>query len=182
MYRALTLAILRLNIDITNEPAVQKVAEKVKIDFQGKKTFLDNEDVSGEIRLPKITKVISIISAYAGVRNIMVEKQRKIAEKGGIVMDGRDIGTVVLPDSEVKIFLNARIEERTKRRYHELAKKNISVTFEQIKQEITERDRIDSTRDVAPLRPATDAHIIDTSDMTINGQVDEVLQIVNKYV
>jgi cytidylate kinase len=182
MYRALTLAVLRSNVDIYDEPAILNIAKKVNINFHDKKTFLENEDVSNEIRLPKITKVISIISAYAGIRNVMVKNQRKIAEKGGVVMDGRDIGTVVLPDSEVKIFLNASIEERAKRRYRELKGKNIEVGYEEIKREIMERDKIDSSRDVAPLKPADDAHIIDTSDMTVNEQVDAVMNIVSKYI
>jgi cytidylate kinase len=181
MYRALTLAVLRCGIDIHDEKAIVAFARAVNIDFKNERTFLDTEDVSSEIRLPKITKVISIISAYPGVRKIMVDKQRKLAEKGRVVMDGRDIGTVVLSDAEVKIFLKASIQERAKRRYIELEKKGVKVNLQEIKRELMERDKIDSSRDVAPLKPANDAYIIDTSDMTIPEQVEEVLKIINQF-
>ena len=124
MYRALTLAVLRAEVDVHDEESTLNIAQKIKIDFHDKKTFLDGEDVSNEIRMPKITRVISIVSAYPKIRDIMVKKQRQLAEKGGVVMDGRDIGTVVLSDAEVKIFLKASLDERTQRRFNELEKKS----------------------------------------------------------
>jgi cytidylate kinase len=180
MYRALTLAVLRNGVDVNDEKALIKLAQKVKIDFHEKKTFLDGEDVSTEIRLPKINKIISVISAYAGIRRIMVERQQKLAEKGGVVMDGRDIGTVVLPDAEVKIFLDASLEQRALRRYRELTEKGVKVNLADVKKELVNRDKIDSSRDVAPLKPAKDARIIDTSDMTVEEQVEKVLQIIDR--
>jgi cytidylate kinase len=181
MYRALTLAVLRYGVDIHDEKAIVAIIRRVNIDYKNKRTFLEGEDVSSEIRLPKITKVISIISAYPGVRKIMVDKQRKLAKKGRVVMDGRDIGTVVLSDAEVKIFLKASIQERAKRRYIELEKKGVKVNLQEIKRELIERDKIDSSRDVAPLKPANDAYIVDNSDMTIHEQVEEVLKIIGQF-
>ena len=130
------------------------------------------------IRLPQVTQVISQISAYKEVREIMKNKQRQLAREGGVVMDGRDIGTVVLPDADVKIFMDASVEERTQRRLDELRSKGVKIDREQIREEIVRRDQLDSTRDVAPLKPAPDAHVLDTSDLTVEEQVQRVLTII----
>ena len=162
------------------------MAKEIKIDLNmidGEiETFLNDRNVSKEIRLPKITEIISIISAYEKVREIMVEKQRELATEGGIVMDGRDIGTVVLPDADVKIFMEASVERRTQRRYEELKAKGLSININKIRQDIIQRDHIDSNRDISPLKPASDAKVIDTSDLTIDEQVQHVLNIINEMM
>ncbi len=183
MYRALTLEIINQRIDINDADLVVRVAEKVEVILisgdKGPRTLLNGRDVSEEIRLPRISRVISKISAYKGVREIMKVKQRELARKGGIVMDGRDIGSVVLPDADVKIFMEASIDERTRRRAKELSDKKIDVDVERVREEIVQRDTIDATRDVAPLKPAKDASIVDTSNLSINDQVNKVMDIIN---
>jgi cytidylate kinase len=186
MYRALTLEVLNRNISENNEEAVVNVAKEAKIqllsDAKGLRTILNGEDVSDKIRLPEITRIISIVSAYKEVREIMKQKQRAMAIDGGIVMDGRDIGTVVLPAADIKIFMDASADERTNRRVKEMKEKNVPANRESVKEEIIRRDFIDSTRDVAPLKPAKEAIIIDTSNMTISDQVQHVIDIVNKFL
>jgi cytidylate kinase len=183
MYRALTLEIINQRIDINDADLVVGVAEKVEVILisgnKGPRTLLNGRDVSEEIRLPRIARVISKISAYKGVREIMKVKQRELARKGGVVMDGRDIGSVVLPDADVKIFMEASIDERTRRRAKELSDKKIDVDVERVREEIVQRDTIDATRDVAPLKPAKDASIVDTSNLSINDQVNKVMDIIN---
>ena len=184
MYRALTLAVLNNQISETDEKEVVKIARASKIQLiSGKsepRTILNNKDVSDEIRHPEVNRIISIISAYKEVREIMKVNQQELAREGGVVMDGRDIGTVVLPEADIKIFMDASVDNRADRRMKELTNKNIQVDRESIKEEIVKRDLIDSTRDVAPLKPAEDAIIIDTSDLTIDEQVQRVIDIVKK--
>lgn len=186
MYRALTLAVIKNKIDIKNQQKVEIIARQSQIELVQKEddiqTLLNGEDVSNNIRAPEINEIISIISAYPGLRKIMVEKQRRLAASGGIVMDGRDIGTVVLKDAEVKIFMKADLDKRAERRVKEFAGKGIEVSFEEIKNEIRNRDRIDSSRSASPLKPAPDAHIIDTSDLTIEQQTEKCLLLVQKYL
>lgn len=182
MYRALTLAILYKNVDFKDRVAVCRMAEQVNIELKpgenGPRTFLDKKDVSDEIRLPRVTEVISIIAAYKEIRDIMKKKQRTLARKGGVVMDGRDIGTVVLPHADLKIYMDASLDERAARRQQELTAKGLQVRFNKIKEELTERDQLDSNRDVAPLKPADDAIIIDTSNLTITQQVQKIMDII----
>jgi cytidylate kinase len=169
MYRALTYAVLQQGIDVENEQQVSALAKRIQINLipsaEGLRTYLNDEDISEAIRLPAVTKVISRISAYKEVREIMKVKQRDMSRAGAVVMDGRDIGTVVLPDANIKIYMQAGINERTKRRVKELREKG--------------RDKIDSTRHVAPLKPAKDAYILDTSNLTIKQQVEKVLDIID---
>lgn len=185
MYRALTLAIIKANIDISNEEEIKELALKSKIELKQSDfelhTYLNRKDVSHEIRLPEINRIISTISAYLEIRKIMVQKQRTLAQHGGIVMDGRDIGTVVLPDAEVKIYMEAKLAERAKRRFNELQKNGIKSDLDDIEKEIANRDKIDSTRSASPLKPAEDAIIIDTSFLTIEEQTDKCLKLINKY-
>ena len=185
MYRALTLAIIKANLDISKEEEIKKLALNSAIELKQSdselRTFLNGKDVSDEIRLPEITNIISKISSYPEIRKIMVEKQRKLAEHGGIVMDGRDIGTVVLPDAEVKIYMEAKLQERAKRRFEEMQKKGIKSDLAQIEKEISKRDQIDSTRAASPLKPANDAIIIDTSNLTIEEQTNACLELINNY-
>lgn len=182
MYRAVTLEIINCCVEPTDEPAVIKIAREIEIKLlpgkQGPRTLLNGKDVSEEIRLPKVSKIISIISAYKEVREIMKETQRQVAQHGGVVMDGRDIGTVVLPHAQIKIYMDASVDKRTDRRRKELLKKGINLDRDAIKNDIIKRDLLDSTRDVAPLKPAKDAYILDTSEMSISEQVEKVLEIV----
>lgn len=175
MYRAATLAVLQDDVDINDEDAVTSCVNfhtiSIKIDNQGQRTYLDNVDITDQIRTPKINRSISVISSYADVRQAMVAQQRRLAKNGGVVMDGRDIGTVVLPDAELKVFMIAGLEERAWRRYKELQKNGIKQDLQDVRREITERDRIDSSRSQAPLRKADDALELDTSSLTIEEQV-----------
>lgn len=186
MYRALTLEVLNRHISVRNEKKIVELAGEIEIkliaDNSEPRTFLNGVDVSAEIRMPKVTQIISTISAYKEIRHIMKVKQRELARHGGVVMDGRDIGTVVLPNADVKIFMQASVEERTRRRVNELMAKGINVDRQKIEKEIIRRDAHDSSRTVAPLKPAADAYIIDTSNMSITDQVDKVLKIIEKYI
>jgi len=186
MYRALTLEILNRRISEKNEAEIVKIAKETSIQLvsgtNGPYTILNGVDVSDRIRLPEVTRIISTISAYKEVREIMKLKQRELAKHSGVVMDGRDIGTVVLPKADVKIFMDANTDERANRRLKELMEKKVPVDRESIKAEIIQRDLIDSTRDVAPLKPAKDAIIIDTSNLTISDQVKKVIDIVNSFL
>jgi cytidylate kinase len=186
MYRALTLEVLNRNISEKNEKEVVRIADEVIIQLvstvTGLRTILNGEDVSEKIRLPEITRIISTVSAYKEVREIMKLKQRALASNNGVVMDGRDIGTVVLPEADIKIFMDASTNARADRRVKELKDMRIPVDKEIIKKEIIQRDLIDSTRDVAPLKPAKDAIIIDTSKLTIADQVQRVIDIVNSFL
>ena len=176
MYRAATLAVLRAGIDVHDEQAVERCVRENKITLRIKngeqRTYLNDEDVSDLIRTPEINNVISIISSYSKVRQILIEQQRALAKEGGIVMDGRDIGTVVLPDAELKVFLVAGLEERARRRQKDLEKQGIRLSLEEIKDEIARRDKLDSERDMSPLRKAPDARELDTTNLTIEQQVE----------
>jgi cytidylate kinase len=185
MYRALTLAIIKAKVDISNVIELKKITLSSKIELKQSDsqllTFLNGKNVSNEIRMPEINQIISFISAYPEIRKIMVEKQRKLAEHGGIVMDGRDIGTVVLPDAEVKIYMEAKLFERAKRRFNELQENGIKLDLSDIKNEIKNRDKIDSSRVASPLKPAENAIIIDTSNLTIEEQTDKCLELIQNY-
>jgi len=186
MYRAITLAVLMDDLDVYDEDAVVTLARKSKIELisvdREIRTYLNDKDVSEEIRLPDVTKIISIVSAYHHVREIMVEKQQQLASHGNVVMEGRDIGTNVIPDAEIKIFMDATIRQRALRRHRELKQKGISMSLWEIENEIQKRDELDSSRETAPLKPAEDAHRLDTSVLTISEQVDLVLKLVTEYL
>ncbi len=180
MYRAVTLAWLRQN-DLLEENLICSMLTginiKLKTSENGQKTFLNNEDVSEEIRKPGVTKFVSPISAIGCVREKLVEMQRKLGENGGVVMDGRDIGTVVFPNAELKIFLVASVEARAKRRYLELYSKGFLESEENIKIQIIERDKFDSSRKISPLMKAHNAVEVDTSSLTIAEQTNRVLNL-----
>jgi len=186
MYRALTLAIIRAKIDISDEEGIKELALNTNIELKESNsellTYLNGKDVSHDIRLPEINQIISKISAYQKIRKIMVEKQRALAQHGGIVMDGRDIGTVVLPDAEVKIYMEAKLSERAKRRFTELQNKGVKSDLLEIEKEIANRDQIDSNRAASPLKPAEDSIIIDTSNLTIEEQTNKCLEIINNIL
>ncbi len=178
MYRACALKAIGAGADLEDEAAIADVIRDIKLDIEYadgvQKTVLDGRDVSEEIRLPHVSMAASVVSKHPAVRMKMVEKQREIAGKLSCVLDGRDIGTFVLPDADFKYFLTASPEIRAKRRYDELTAKGHEVNFEELKAEIIRRDEQDATRDVAPLKQAEDAVLIDTSDLS----VEEVLRLV----
>lgn len=180
MYRALTLKALEKNIDITNEDALVELARQCTITFgtdgTENRVYVNGEEVTKAIREPEVTRNVSAVSSFPRVRQVMVELQRQLAKDGGVVLDGRDIGTVVLPDAEVKIFLIADVGERAKRRKKDLERVGVNAEEHELEQEILERDRKDSTRAASPLKQANDALVIDTTHLTIDEQVEKILQ------
>ena len=177
MYRAMTLLSIREGGDLTNVPMLTKLAKSCRIDFldNGKTTLLNGEDVSDSLRTPEIDRAIVDIAKTPEVRHEMVKQQRRIGEKGGIIVEGRDVTTVVFPDADLKFYINASVEERAKRRFAEQKTRGIETTLEQVEKEIRDRDQMDESREHSPLRTAEDAIVIDTTSMTINQAVDFVL-------
>lgn len=181
MYRAITLGVLKRGIEVGAKDAVEAFAQAADLVVEsdgpkGNRIVLNGTDVTGEIRSPNVTRNVSTVSSYETVRSVLVREQRKLAALGGIVLEGRDIGTVVLPDAEVKIFMVAAVSERARRRKKDLLAAGIEVGDEEIVQEIEERDRKDSTREVSPLKMAVDAIKLDTSNLTIEEQVEFIVK------
>ncbi|HFK1425731.1 MULTISPECIES: (d)CMP kinase [Bacillus cereus group] len=183
MYRTITYAALEQKVDIENEEQLMEVVKNVKIEFQqGENTqlvFLNGQDVSEVIRTTEVTNRVSIVAKHRLVREEMVRRQQELAEKGGVVMDGRDIGTHVLPDAEVKIFMLASVEERAERRHLENMNKGFDSNLEQLKEEIAQRDKLDSEREVSPLKKADDALELDTTSLSIEEVVQKIMGIVS---
>lgn len=177
MYRAVTLEALRRKINLNNE-AEYSFVDNIEIVYINDKTFLNQEDVSAEIRSLEVTRNVSLVSSYKIVRDKMVHFQRLSAKNGYVLMDGRDIGTTVLPDADVKIFLTASPEERAKRRLKELEEKGIKESFETVLNDIKVRDYKDSHREISPLRQAEDAILVDTTSMTIEEVCNTIVSIV----
>ena len=180
MYRAVTLRVLELGLDPHDEARVTEVARRLNIRQEFRdgtvRTFVDGRDVSEEIRTPEVTRWVSLVSSYRGVREAMVAQQRAMAARGGVVLEGRDIGTVVLPDADLKVFMKASADERARRRLRELQEKGIPATFEEVLADIQRRDRLDSSRALSPLKKAEDAIEIDTTHLTIHEQVERILE------
>ena len=177
MYRALTWKALRLGIDLEDEDKLSHLGATTKIEFGSKKgrgVFIDGEDVSDKIRSPGVEWGVSLVSKVAGVRQVMVTKQREMARKGKVVMVGRDIGTVVLPEAELKIFLTAPPEERARRRYRELLNQGNEADYDAILTDLKRRDEIDSQRAISPLQPAAEAKIINTEGLTPKQVVQKI--------
>lgn len=149
---------------------------------QSPEIYLNNKNINREIRLPYISENVSKFATIKSIRTKLVELQQKMGEKGGIVMDGRDIGTVVFPNAELKLFITASIEIRTDRRLKELRDKNIDISFEEVQKNLMERDQIDSTRKESPLKQAKDAILIDNTHMSKKEQLDVVLEIINRHL
>lgn len=178
MYRAVTLKALALNINLHDEEEY-KFLEETRIDFRNQRLFLDDKDVSDEIRSLEVSNNVSLVSSFGYVREKMVSLQRELAKDKNVIMDGRDIGTVVLPDAELKIFLNADITERARRRLKERLENNLPTqTLEETIEEIKERDRKDSNREISPLQKAADAIEIDTSKLNVDEVVEEIIKLV----
>lgn len=183
MYRAVTLFCLENNIDCENEAQVNTILDKINIELKPDHVVLLNDkDVSFDIRSRLVNANVSYIASYKEVRLFLVEQQRKMAESTSVVMDGRDIGSYVLPNADVKIFQIASVEKRAERRYKENLTKGIEGSLESIQKELEKRDYIDSHRDFAPLTKAKDAVELDTSDMTIDEVIEKVLSIIKEKV
>ncbi|MBU5437597.1 (d)CMP kinase [Tissierella sp. MSJ-40] len=179
MYRALTLKAINNNIDPNNEKAIINLMNYTEIDFKNNHIFLDGKNVDKLIRENIVNNNVSYVAKIKEVREGMVKLQQKLAETKSVIMDGRDIGTVVFPKADYKFFLTASVEERAKRRYLELVNKGEkNITYDRIKNEIESRDQIDSTREVSPLRKSPDAYSIDTTSKTISQCVEEIISII----
>jgi cytidylate kinase len=185
IYRGLTYAILKERISIQDEEHLLEFLKKFRFQVISigleKRYFVNGEDVTDEIRTIEVTRRVSEISALEVVRKALLDVQRGFAKKENCVFEGRDMGTVVFPEAEVKIFLTASPHVRAKRRHLELKQKLIHVSEEEVLSELLQRDEFDSTRVLAPLKQASDAHLVDTSMLTIDGVVDAVLKIVGSH-
>ncbi|GAA4442254.1 (d)CMP kinase [Pontibacter saemangeumensis] len=188
MYRAVTLYFLQHHVSLTNQKEIKEALEHIEIDFHynpktgRNEVFLNGLNVEDEIRKMYISNQVSEVSVVPEVRRAMVAQQQKMGRKRGVVMDGRDIGTAVFPDAEVKIFMTADVETRAKRRQDELLEKKQLVNLDEIRENLQKRDHIDSTRKESPLRRAEDAHLLDTSHMTIDEQVEFVMEKVTSNI
>ena len=184
MYRAVGLACLRGNVSLEDEAAVTAKCADVKISVRhgenGQVTLLDGENVSEEIRRPEMSMAASKVATYGGVRRMMVALQQKLTQETDMIMDGRDIGTRVLPDATVKVFLTATAEERAMRRFRDLQEKNLPDTYEQVLEDLIRRDAQDMNREVDPLRQAEDAVLVDTTHMTEDEVIDTIASIVEE--
>lgn len=187
MYRAVTLAALRSVQSVQEEETVSHIARQIQIDVlppsvgDGRlyDVRLDGEDVTWAIRLPEVDRNVSQVSAYRQVREAMTEQQRRIGQRGSVVMVGRDIGTVVFPEAELKVYLDASVEERARRRYEEMIKRGQQASFEDILEAMKRRDKMDSSRAIAPLRPADDAVIVNTDGLAVCDVLNQVKALIN---
>lgn len=184
MYRALTLKALKEHIDLENAESVTNLLAKTVIELkpsaQGQLVYLDGQDVSKEIRSNVVTGNVSRVACHATMRAIMVNRQREMAERGGVVMDGRDIATAVLPKAELKIYMSATVEERARRRFEDNKQRGIEASIEKLQEEIALRDKLDSEREASPLVQAPDAIFLDTTDLTIAQAAEAILQLVSE--
>jgi len=184
MYRSVAWLALRQGVNLPDERTVASVAASASIEFKpanGRPRVLVNgTDVTEAIRTPEVSAAASVVSAHPAVRQALVALQRTMGAEGGVVMEGRDISTVVFPDAEVKVYLDASPEERARRRFQELVSKGVAVDYESLKRAEEERDRRDSTRAHSPLRRAPDAVVIDTTGLTVEQIVDRIVKLVEK--
>ncbi len=181
MYRAVTLAALEQSLDLNNGEVLGELMKSLDIRLtpgeNGQRVFIGDREVTDAIRSIEITNNVSFVARQKEVRAALVTAQRKLADQGGIVMDGRDIGTVVLPDAELKVFLTATVEERAARRHRENIARGMASDITVLQEEIALRDKRDSEREVSPLRQADDALYLDTTEMTIDQVVDRLMEL-----
>ncbi|MBY0584279.1 (d)CMP kinase [Murdochiella sp. Marseille-P8839] len=175
MYRAITLDLLEQGIDVNDEQAVDERLNQLNLKMEDDRVFLDNRDVTARVRADDVTQNVSVVSGYRAVREKMVAMQQAIAASADVILDGRDIGTVVLPNADLKIFLTATPEERARRRLQD-KKSTSSMAYEEVLADIRRRDQYDSTRAISPLRQAEDAVRIDSSDMAIEEVVERIIE------
>lgn len=181
MYRAITYKSLQQELDLSDEDQLLNELMKTTIDLQptenGQQVYLDGENVSEAIRNQEVTNHVSEVAAHARIREEMVKRQMILASSGGIIMDGRDIGTHVIPDAELKIFMSATVEERARRRFEDNVKRGMDADIEKLKEDITRRDKLDSEREASPLVQAEDALYLDTTALTIEQVVSEIVRL-----
>jgi cytidylate kinase len=187
MYRAVTLAVIEHGLAIDDEAKIGQLAQEVRIDVRPPSVddgraydvLLDGEDVTWAIRQDAVNAAVSPVSTYAAVRDAMTAQQRRIAHENKVVMVGRDIGTVVMPDAELKIYLDASVEVRAERRYQELLNRGVDADYDQVLKSLQNRDRIDSGREIAPLKPADDAVIINADNLGIQEVLAQAKDLAN---
>lgn len=185
MYRAVTLFWLRSGLPLEST-SIESILLKIILELKQKDdylyVYLNGIDVTKEIRFPEVTQYVSPISAIPSVREFLVNLQREYGKDGGVVLDGRDIGTVVFPNAHLKVFLTADIDERVRRRMQELKEKGFDIDAVDVRKQILERDRIDSSREHSPLRKAEDAILLDTTNLTIDEQVQKIYKLAKKII
>ena len=184
MYRALTLKALRGHVDLDDENRLAGLAEKMRLDTEYAprrrppyRVFMDGEDVTSAIRSREVSAHVSRVSSHPGVRRELVRKQRSLAKQGGVVVEGRDVGTVVFPSADLKIFITASVRERARRRHQDMRKEGYEVSLKTVEQEMVRRDHLDSTREHNPLRRAPDAVLVDTTGKTVSQVVGRLLRL-----
>lgn len=186
LYRCVTLKALNEGVELTDIEALERIANSIHVDLKiednKQLVYLNGEDVSIEIRTPRVTTNVSAVSAVKGVREAMTKIQRKLAEGKNIIMEGRDIGTTVFPNADVKIFLECSAEERAKRRVKQNAENGIETSYEEVLKSIKNRDKIDSTREVSPLRKAEDAIVVHTDGYKDSEGGEAVYKVVKKVL
>lgn len=184
LYRTVGLKFIRLGFNTSLNCDIDAILSVTNIDLKfvdgEQRVFLDGEDVSDLIRTPEASMMASAVSAKQNVRAFLLDMQRSIAKKNNVLMDGRDIGTVVLPNATVKIFLTASAEKRAERRYNEMKEKEMSITFNEVYDDMVKRDYNDSHREAAPLKPADDSIIVDTTDCNLEQSLELILKTVNE--
>lgn len=185
-YRCVALEVLNQKISLNQTEKIIEVAKKIKIEIDntpnGDIVFLNGKDVTKDIRSKEVTKIVSLVSSIKEVRFIMVDVQRKLAEGKNVIMEGRDICTYVFPNADVKIYLDASIEERAKRRYKENQEKNIDMTYEEVFENIKKRDENDKAKEVGALKIAEDSIVIDTTSLSINEVVKKIIDIIKQHL
>lgn len=186
MYRSVTWAVLHNHIDVNNQKAVEALLPELDLTMEASddscKVFIAGQDVTDFIRTPQVNNAVSIVASYKGVRQYLVERQRLMAEAGGVILDGRDIGSVVLPNAELKIYLTASVEARAMRRYLEVKGTVNEQTLEDIKDSVMQRDNMDKNRKESPLIQVEDAVLVDSSEMTFDETVEHILHLVQERI
>lgn len=186
MYRSVTWAVLHNHIDVNNQKAVEALLPELDLTMEASddscKVFIAGQDVTDFIRTPQVNKAVSIVASYKGVRQYLVERQRLMAEAGGVILDGRDIGSVVLPNAELKIYLTASVEARAMRRYLEVKGTVNEQPLEDIKDSVMQRDDMDKNRKESPLIQVEDAVLVDSSEMTFDETVEHILHLVQERI
>lgn len=186
MYRSVTWAVLHNHIDVNNQKAVEALLPELDLTMEASddscKVFIAGQDVTDFIRTPQVNNAVSIVASYKGVRQYLVERQRLMAEVGGVILDGRDIGSVVLPNAELKIYLTASVEARAMRRFLEVKGTVNEQTLEDIKDSVMQRDDMDKNRKESPLIQVEDAVLVDSSEMTFDETVEHILHLVQERI
>ncbi|MCL1631844.1 (d)CMP kinase [Sporolactobacillus sp. CPB3-1] len=184
MYRSLTYKALKEKVDLNDGDALKKLLDHTEIrlvqEYTGQKVYVDGENVTERIRYPEVSEHVSLVSSHEPVRKVMVDRQRQLAKSCNVVMDGRDIGTHVLPGAQVKVFLNASVEERAVRRYREEEKKGRHSDMDALRKAIALRDKKDMEREVSPLIKAEDAVVVDTTSLSVDEVVEKILTLVKE--